>query len=219
VNHRIAVAVGVVVLALASGTASAQGRKTQAVTGASLASLGVYAAVMDRDCAGYPQTTPVAGRCEWRTARGVTAGNPGERSREQLAAGLAVAGIGGLMAGGAWEPSKALDSILTAGAGFILLATAWNEGYVRGTIHVEVPDGRRFTLCEDPRHWSYSWRGRDYNAGVTGCETASFSRLHMMWSGFAALGLAAGRALWRDDPPLSVSVQSGGVWVGKTIAF
>ena len=42
-HHR---RIAVVVLALAAGTASAQGRKTQVVTGASLASLGVYAAVM-----------------------------------------------------------------------------------------------------------------------------------------------------------------------------
>lgn len=216
-NHRIAV--GVVVLALAAGTASAQGRKMQVVTGASLASLGVYAAVMDRDCAGYPQTTLVAGRCEWRTTGGFMTGNPPDLPREQLAAGLAVAGIGGLMAGGAWEPSKTVDALFTAGAGFILLATAWDKNYMRGTVHVDTDDGRRLTACPDPRHWSYSWTTRDYDRGVDECAITSFSRIHMMWSGFAALGLAAGRALWRDDPPLSVSVRPGAVWVGKTIKF
>ena len=203
-NHGIAV--GVAALALAAGTTSAQGRKTQVVTGVSLASLGVYAAVMDRDCGIYPQTTLVGGRCEWRTAGAGLTGNPPDLPREQLAAGLTVAGIGGLMVSGAWEPSKALDSIFTAGAGFLLLATAWDESYQRGTVHVDAGDGRRLTTCPDPRHWSYSWMTRDYDQGVDECAVTSFSRVHMMWSGFAALGLAAGRALWRDDPLLSVSV-------------
>lgn len=216
---NLRIAVGVVALALAASSGSAQGRKTQAVTGVSLAGLGVYAAVMDRDCAGYPQTTLVAGQCEWRTVLGSTAGNPGDRPRKQLVAGLATAGIGSLMAAGAWEPSKPVDALLTAGAGFILLATAWDESYVRGTVHADAGDGRRLTACPDPRHWSYSWMTRDYDRGVDECVTTSFSRVHMMWSGFAALGLATGRALWRDDPPLSVSVQPGGVWVGKTIEF
>lgn len=214
-GHRIAV---VVVLVLASGTASAQ-RKTQAVTGASLAGLGIYAAVTDRDCAGHPQTTLRAGQCEWRTRLGTTASNPGDRSRKQLVAGLTAAGIGGLMASGAWEPSKPVDALLTAGAGFLLLVTAWDEHYVSDTFFADVGDGRRVMTCPDPRHWSYSWMTRDYNQGIDECLTSSFSRVHMMWSGFAALGLAAGRALWRDDPPLSVSVQPGSVWVGKTIEF
>ena len=211
------IAVGVAVLGLAASAASAQGRKTQVVTGVSLASLGVYAAAMDRDCDAHPQTTLVAGRCEWRTAGGFLTANPPELPREQLAAGLAVAGIGGLMAGGAWEPSKTVDSIFTAGAGFLLLATAWDDNYVRETVHVDTNDGRRLTTCPDPGHWSYSsssWDGVDY-----GCTRDSFSRLHMMWSGFAALGLAVGRALWRDGPPLDVEVGATRVRVGKTIVF
>ena len=216
-NYRIAAAAAA--LALAAGTAPAQSRRTQVATGVGLASLGVYAAVMDRDCGVYPQTTLVDGLCEWRTVGAGLTGNPPELPREQLAAGLAVAGIGGLMTGGAWEPSKALDSIFTAGAGFLLLATSWGESYQRGTVHVDAGDGRRLTTCPDPRHWSYSWRGRDYNQGVDECVSTGFSRLHMMWSGFAVLGLAAGRALWRDGPPLDVEVAPSRVWVGKTIEF
>lgn len=214
---RSNIAVGVTALVLVAGTASAQERKTQAVTGVSLASLGIYAAVMDRDCDIHPQTTLVAGRCEWRTSGGFLTGNPPELPREQLAAGLAVGWIGGLMAGGAWEPSKAIDSIFTAGAGFLLLATAWDDNYVRETVHVDTDDGRRLTTCPGPGHWSYSsfsWDGVD-----DGCTRDSFSRLHMMWSGFAALGLAVGRVLWRDGPPLDVEVGAGRVSVGKTIEF
>ena len=214
---RSNIAVGVTALVLVAGTASAQERKTQAVTGVSLASLGIYAAVMDRDCDIHPQTTLAAGRCEWRTSGGFLTGNPPELPREQLAAGLAVGWIGGLMAGGAWEPSKVIDSIFTAGAGFLLLATAWDDNYVRETVHVDTDDGRRLTTCPGPGHWSYSsfsGDGVDY-----GCARDSFSRLHMMWSGFAALGLAVGRALWRDGPPLDVEVGAGRVSVGKTIEF
>ena len=41
-----------------------------------------------------------------------------------------------------------------------------------------------------------------------------------MWSGIAALGLAAGRLLWREgSPPMSLDVGSGGIRVSKTIAF
>ena len=213
------IAVSVAMLVLAASAASAQGRKTQVVTGISLASLGVYAAAMDRDCDTHPQTTLVAGRCEWRTAGGFLAGIPPELPREQLAAGLAVAGIGGLMTGGAWEPSKAIDGIFTAGAGFLLLATSWDDSYTRETAHVDTDDGRRLTTCPDPRrHWSYrsvfspDWVDFD-------CNQDSFSRVHMMWSGFAALGLAVGRALWRDGPPVDVEVGASRVWVGKTIEF
>ena len=213
------IALVLTVLVVAAHPAAAQGRKTQVVTGISLASLGVYAAAMDRDCDVHPQTTLVAGRCEWRTTRGVMAGLPPELPREQLAAGLTVAAIGGMMAGGAWEPSKAVDSIFTAGAGLLLLATAYDATYVRGTVHVDAGDGRRFTTCPDPRHWSYSWMTRDYDLGIGFCRHESLSRIHMMWSGFAALGLAAGRALWRDEPPLTVDLRPGAVWVGRTISF
>ena len=214
------IALVLTLLVLAAHPTAAQGRRTQVVTGISLASLGVYAAAMDRDCDVHPQTTLVAGSCEWRAARGVIAGVPPELPRDQLAAGLTAAAIGGLMVGGAWEPSKAVDSIFTAGAGFLMLATSWDATWVRDTVHVDAGDGRRLTTCPDPRHWSYSWMTRDYDKGLdSGCRHESFSRIHMMWSGFAALGLAAGRALWRDEPPLTVDLRPGGIWVGKTISF
>lgn len=214
-NHRIAV--GVVVLVLAAGTTSAQGRKTQVVTGASLASLGVYAAVMDRDCDIHAQTTLMNGQCEWRTPAGHLTGDLPELPREQLATGLTVAGIGGLMMAGAWEPSKGVDTLFTAGAGFLLLATAYDDNYPRGTVHERTSDGRTLTTCPTPEgSMGYD---SDVAALADFCRRDSFSRIHMMWSGIAALGLAAGRALWRDDPPLNVSVRPGGVWVGKTIEF
>ena len=212
-NHRIAV--GVVVLAIAAGTASAQGRKTQVVTGVSLASLGVYAAVMDRDCDIHIQTALMNGRCEWRTAAGQLTGAPPELPREQLAGGLAVAWIGGLMASGAWEPSKAVDTVFTAGAGFLLLAVAYDDNYPRGTVHERTSDGRMLTACPAPEG-SYGYAS---DGGFDLCIRKSFSRIHTMWAGIAALGLAAGRALWRDGPPLNVAVHPGGVWVGKTIEF
>lgn len=213
------IALALTLLVLTAHPAAAQGRRTQVVTGISLASLGVYAAAMDRDCDIHPQTNLVAGRCEWRAAGGFLTGNPPELPREQLAAGLTATAIGGLMVSGAWEPSKALDSLFTAGAGFLMLATAWDDTYVRETVHVDAGDGRRLTTCPDPTHWSYSWTVRDYDRGLDRCKHTSFSRLHMMWSGFAVLGLAAGRALWRDEPPLTVDLRPGRVWVGKTISF
>ena len=45
-----------------------------------------------------------------------------DRPGRQMAVGLAVAGVGGLIASGAWEPSRAVDALATAGAGFMLLA-------------------------------------------------------------------------------------------------
>ena len=213
-NHRIAA--GAAALALVAGAASAQGRRTQVVTGVSLASLGVYAAVMDRDCDIHIQTSLMNGRCEWRTAAGRLTGAPPELPREQLAGGLAVAWIGGLMAGGAWEPSKAVDTVFTAGAGFLLLAVAYDDNYPRGTVHERTGDGRGLTICPAPEG-SYSF---DSGWSEDLCTRQSFSRIHTMWSGIAALGLAAGRLLWRDGPPpLSVDMRPGGVWVGKTIAF
>lgn len=214
-NHRIAV--GLVVLSLVACSASAQGRKTQVVTGAGLAGLGVYAAVMDRDCDIHMQTTLMDGRCEWRTPGGFLTGNPPELPREQLATGLTVAGIGGLLMAGAWEPSKGVDTLFTAGAGFLLLATAWDDNYPRGTVHDHTIDGETFTICPTARG-SLGY-GSDVAVRADFCRRDSFSRIHMMWSGVAALGLAVGRALWRDSPPLNVSVRPGGVWVGKTIEF
>ncbi len=214
-KHRIAVAV--VVLGLAAGSVSAQGRKTQVVTGASLTGLGVYAAVMDEDCDIHPQTTLMNGRCEWRTPAGFLTSNPPELPRDQLATGLVVAGIGGLMMSGAWEPSKGIDTLFTAGAGFLLLATAWDDNYPRGTVHERTSAGDTLTAC--PTAEGSMAYGSEVAAIRDFCRRDSFSRIHMMWSGIAALGLATGRALWRDGPPLNVAVHPGGVWVGKRIAF
>ena len=44
------IALVLTLLVLAAHPTAAQGRRTQVVTGISLASLGVYAAAMDRDC-------------------------------------------------------------------------------------------------------------------------------------------------------------------------
>ena len=51
-------------LPLVAGTVSTQVRKAQAVTGVGLASLGVYAAVADRDCV-YHWISLVDGQCAW----------------------------------------------------------------------------------------------------------------------------------------------------------
>ena len=93
-RRRLAVAV----LVLAAAPAAAQGRGPQIVTGVSLASLGVYAAVADRDCDIHPRTTHQNGRCEWRNSTGRLVGEQPELPAEQLAGGLAVAWIGGLTA-------------------------------------------------------------------------------------------------------------------------
>ena len=214
------IALVLTVLVVAAHPAAAQGRKTQIVTGISLASLGIYAATMDRDCDVHPQTTLVAGRCEWRTARGVLAGLPPELPPEQLAAGLTVAAIGGMMAGGAWGAIEGRRQHLHRWRRVALAGDRLRRHLrPRHTVHVDAGDGRRLTTCPDPRHWSYSWTTRDYDLGIGFCRHESLSRIHMMWSGFAALGLAAGRALWRDEPPLTVDLRPGAVWVGRTIAF
>ena len=60
-------------LPLVAGTVSTQDRKAQAVTGVGLASLGVYAAVADRDCV-YRWISLVDGQCAWRTTDGTRSG-------------------------------------------------------------------------------------------------------------------------------------------------
>lgn len=158
VRHEIVL--GVAVLALVAGTVSAQDRKAQAVTGVGLASLGVYAALADRDCV-YPWESMLDGLCGWRTTDEHTVGVDPDLPREQLVSGLAVAGIGGLMAGGAWRPSKSVDAAFTAGAGFLLLAVARDDGYPRGTVvvqgeegehHRDLPRRRRARHLRVPRH-------------------------------------------------------------------
>lgn len=204
---------GVAVLALAVGTVSAQDRKAQAVTAVGLASLGVYAAVANRDCV-YPWESVLDGLCGWRTTDGRTVGVDPDLPREQFVSGLVVAGIGGLMAGGAWRPSKSVDAGLTAAAGILLLAVARDDGYPRGTVVVRGEEGSITVTCPGAGGpVTYEFRGRDGD-----CYRTFFSRPHTMWAGIAALGLAAGRLLWRE-PPLSVSVRPSGLWVGRTIEF
>ena len=211
---RRGIVFGVAVLALAADTVSAQDRKAQAVTGLGLASLGVYGAVADRDCV-YPWESMLEGLCGWRTTDGHTVGVGPDLPREQLVSGLAVAGIGGLMAGGTWRPSKSVDAAFTAGAGILLLAVARDDGYPRGTVVVRGEEWSITVTCPGANGpVTYEFRGgRDGD-----CYRTFFSRPHTMWAGIAALGLAAGRLLWRE-PPLSVGVRPSGVWVGKTIEF
>ena len=121
------------------------------------------------------------------------------------------------MASGAWEPSRAVDTIFTAGAGLLLLAVAWDNTLPRGTVHQETSDGRRLSTCPTPEG-SYGYGG--FEDSWDPCTHTSFNRIHTMWSGIAALGLAAGRLLWREgSPPMSLDVGSGGIRVSKTIAF
>ena len=214
-HRRIAVVVAV--LGLVSASAAAQGRGPQVVTGISLASFGIYAAVADRDCDIHPQTTLLDGRCTWRSSSGRLVGETPELPREQLAGGLFAAGIGGLMASGAWESSRAVDTIFTAGAGLLLLAVAWDDTLPRGTVHQETSDGRRLSTCPTSEG-SYGYGGFEDSSDP--CTHTSFSRIHTMWSGIAALGLAAGRLLWREGPPpVSLDMRPGGIRVSKTIAF
>ncbi len=215
--HR-RITVGVVVLGLASAPAAAQGRGPQVVTGISLASFGIHAAVADRDCDIHPQTTLLDGRCTWRNSSGRLVGDTPELPREQVAGGLFVAGLGGLMASGAWEPSRAVDTIFTAGAGLVLLAVAWDDTLPRGTVHQETADGRRLSTCPAPfGSYGYGGYGDD---GRDPCTHTSFSRIHTMWSGIAALGLAVGRLLWREGPPpVSLDMRPGGIRVSRTIGF
>jgi len=211
-NYRILV--GGAAFALAASAAPAQDRKAQAVTGISLASLGVYVAVADRDCA-YRWSSLVDGQCGWRTVDGHTVGVDPDLPREQLISGLAVAGIGGLLAGGAWRPSKTVDAAFAASAGILLLAVAWDDGYPRGTVHVRTDDENIIVTCPTS-HGSLTYDSR--SGPEDACYRTFFSRTHTMWSGAAALGLAAGRLLWRE-PPLNVAVRPSGVWISKTIGF
>ena len=183
------------------------------MTAVGLASLGVYAAVANRDCV-YPWESVLDGLCGWRTTDGRTVGVDPDLPREQFVSGLVVAGIGGLMAGGAWRPSKSVDAGLTAAAGILLLAVARDDGYPRGTVVVRGEEGSITVTCPGAGGpVTYEFHGRDGD-----CYRTFFSRPHTMWAGIAALGLAAGRLLWRE-PPLSVSVRPSGLWVGRTIEF
>ena len=102
------------------GTVTAQDRKAQAVTGVGLASLGVYAAVADRDCV-YRRISLVDGQCAWAHdrrphGRGGSPTCPGATRQRPLA----VAVIGGLIAGGAWRASRPSTPVPATGAGIPL---------------------------------------------------------------------------------------------------
>ena len=217
---RIRIALAATAIALATHPAAAQSRGAQLTTGLSLASLGAWAAFADRDCSDIPLTVLQNGRCEWRTLGGRYLGVPPELPRRQMAVGLAAAGIGGLMASGAWAPSRTVDAVATAGAGVMLLTVARNENHVPGTVHIEGGDGRWFTLCPHGQG-TYGAEHDPSGAGydLPECRHTSFNRLNAMWAGFATLGLAAGRWLWRDEPKLNVDVRPGAIAVRKTIEF
>ncbi len=210
-------------LVLAAHPATAQSRGAQLTTGLSLASLGTYAAFADGDCSRHRFTVLQNGRCEWLTLGGKWVGVPPDRPRRQMVVGLAVAGVGGLIAGGAWEPSRAVDALATAGAGFMLLAAARNEGFVPGTVHTKGDDGRWFTDCPIEMGGMGGIFGASYDGSpgeeypLPECRHTSFNRLNGMWAGVAALGLAAGRWLWRAG--LDVEVSPSVVAVSKTIEF
>ena len=217
---RTRIALAAAAIALAAHPAAAQSRGAQLTTGLSLASLGAYAAFADGDCGNIPRTVLQNGRCEWRTLGGRYVGVPPDLPRRQMAVGLAAAGIGGLIASGAWAPSRTVDALAAAGAGVMLLAVARNENYTPGTVHIEIGDGRRFTMCP---HGLTTYSAQ-YDASGTGydlpeCRHTSFNRLNAMWAGVATLGLAAGRWLWRDEPKLNVEVRLDAIAVSKTIEF
>ena len=219
-SMRIRIALAATAVALATHPAAAQSRGAQLTTGLSLASLGTYAAFADRDCSNMSLTVLQNGRCEWRTLGGRYLGVPPDLPRRQMAVGLAAAGIGGLMASGAWAPSRTVDALATAGAGVMLLTVARNENHVPGTVHTEGGDGRWFTQCPHGQ----GTHGTEHDPSGAGydlpeCRHTSFNRLNAMWAGFATLGLAAGRWLWRDEPKLNVDVRPGAVAVTKTIEF
>ncbi len=217
---RIQIALAAAAIVVAAHPATAQSRGAQLTTGLSLASLGTYAAFADGDCSNIPFTVQQNGQCEWRTLGGRYLGVRPDLPRRQMAVGLAAAGIGGLIASGAWRPSRTVDALATAGAGVMLLTVARNENYVPGTVHIEGGDGQWFTQCP---HGQVTY-GAAYDSSGAGydlpeCRHTSFNRLNAMWAGVATLGLAAGRWLWRDGPKLDVEVQPSAIAFRKTIEF
>ena len=218
------IALVLTVLVLAAHPAAAQSRGAQLTTGMSLASLGAYAAFADRDCSRHRFSVLQNRRCEWLDLAGKWIGVSPDRPQKQMAVGLAVAGVGGLIASGAWEPSRTVDALATAGAGFMLLAAARNEGYVPGTVHTLADDGRWFTDCPGEMggivgavYYPSDSPGEYDGYPLPECRHTSFNRLNGMWTGVAVLGLAAGRWLWRGG--LDVEVSPSAVAVSKTIEF
>lgn len=217
-HHRIRRAAAVAALAFAAAPAAAQSRGAQLTAGLSLASLGAYAAFADRYCRG-DLTVSRNGWCEWRTVGGRHHGSPSELDRRQMAAGLAVAGVGGLMAGGVWKPSRAVDALVAAGAGVLLMSAARNENFRPGTVHIRTDDDLWLTSCTLPDGVGFTADYEPLYGPPPECRHTSFDRLHAAWAGVAALGLAAGRWLWRDQPKLNVEARPGAVAVRATVAF
>ena len=171
---RRRIALAATAIALATHPSAAQSRGAQLTTGLSLASLGAWAAFADGDCSNDPLTVLQNGRCEWRTLGGRYLGVPPELPRRQMAVGLAAAGIGGLMAGGAWAPSRTVDALATAGAGVMLLTVARNENYVPGTVpsRAAMAGGSRYArTARGPTAPSTTRR-----APVTTCPSAGIRR-------------------------------------------
>ena len=99
-----------------------------------------------------------------------------------MAAGLTVAGIGGLMMAGAWEPSKGIDTLFTAGAGFLLLAVAYDDNYPRGTAHEHLSDGGMLTACPTQRASTAS-RRREIRLNQGHHEVRAVPRNHQRLQG------------------------------------
>lgn len=180
--------------------ADAQDRKAQAATGASLAALGIYAALADRDCPyKTPSTIIVSGRCyagRWtgsgRVPREGDPGDPLEIPKLQLAGGIIVAGVGGMMAGGVWEPSRVVDAFTSAGLGVALVAGAFDYRRAPGTVTADF-GGETFTAC-------------NRNGRITDrCTDAPLERRHMLLAGLGAIGVGAIRWFWTPDVRLAVT--------------
>ena len=209
---RFASFVVIAVLAALPEVAAAQGRNAQMTTGMGLVGLGVYAALADRDCPyETPSTIVVSGRCyagRWTgSARVPYDGDPGdplEIPKLQLAGGLVVAGVGGLMAGGLWSPSREMDVLTAMGLGVALVAGAFDYSDVPGTVHADF-GGQRFSTCQ---------RG---NTITDRCTDAALERRHMLFAGFGALGLGVARWFW--SPSVRLDVTPGSIRAANTITW
>ena len=206
-----ALAVGII-LTTTAATVSAQSRTAQLTTGAGLAALGIYAAFGDRDCPyKTPSTIVLDRRCyagRWTGSRHVPyEGDPGtplELPKLQMAGGLVVASVGGLMAGGLWSPSREVDTLTAIGLGAALVAGAFDYSEAPGTVHAE-SGGQRFSACQ---------RG---NTITDQCTDAALARKHLLFAGLGALGLGAARWLW--SPDVRLDLTSGGVRLSGAFGF